>query len=155
MSPNNARPNASYPYFDPGLDCEQTAPLTRQYAYTVAITFLEVVELTDSPTAIGVTGAGHRTVYLRQLGSDGVWRWVRTTEGEPPAPVTRPAPQDARSIEGDLITVYGDFRAKHEVSEELIEFLEGDADAPGETTTVRVGDREYFAPLPMPPERVQ
>jgi len=155
MPTNNSRPDASYPYFDPGLDCEQTAPLTRQYAYHVAVTFLEAVKLAQNPTVIGITGAGHRTVYLRQRGSDGLCHWVRITEGDPPAPITRPTPQDAHFLDGELITVYGDFRDPHEIKVELIAFLTGSADGPGETTAVRVGDRAYFAPLPMPPERVQ
>jgi hypothetical protein len=156
MASNNSRPDASRPYFNPGLDCEQTASLSDQYAYHVAITFLEAVELADNPIVIGVHGDGHRTFYLRHRRQSGLCRWLRITDGDPPAPVTRPTPQDARSTDGgELTPVFGDYLAKHQVKAELIAFLTGAADAPGDTTTVRVTDRGFFAPLPMPPDRVE
>lgn len=156
MAPSDPRPDASSPYFDPGLDCEQAASLSDQYAYQVAVTFLEAVERADAPSVIGVDSADHRTYYLRHRGQTGLCRWLRLTAGEPPAPVSRPMPQDARATgDGDLATVFGDYCSKQDVKSELVVFLTGEADAPGETTTVRIADRGFFGPLPMPPERVQ
>jgi hypothetical protein len=156
MVPSDSRPDASAPYFDPGLDCEQAASLSDQYAYQVAITFLEAVELADAPSVIGVDGDGHRTFYLRHRGQTGRCGWLRITVGDPPAPVTRPTPQDARATgDGDLIAVFGDYCSKQDVKAELVAFLTGEADAPRETTTVRIADHGFFGPLPMPPERVQ
>jgi len=156
MLPSNSRPDASAPYFDPGLDCEQAASLSDQYAYQVAITFIEAVGLADTPSVIGVDGDGHRTFYLQHRGQTGLCRWLRITAGDPPAPVSRPTPQDTRATDdGDFIAVFGDYCSKQEVKSELVAFLTGEADAPGETTTVRIADHGFFGPLPMPPERVQ
>lgn len=156
MSTNSdSRPDARRPYFDPGLDCAHTASLDDQFAYHVAITFIEAVEFSTDPAVIVVTGPRHETIYLQARGPHGLKRWQRQTRGRPPAPIERATPRTATtSSDGDLIDVYGDIREKHQVKHELIAFLTGAATTSDEDTTVHLLNRAHAPPLPMPPEQI-